>query len=456
MARTCIICGNAAGSAEHIFPAALGGRRKNRSIYCDPHNAGYSDLVALLASQLEPINSLLEVRSDRTNQIRPASATEIHSGESMKVTGGRAELPAARILRQDQHTDDSVVQHHSMLSKKDAWAQIDEMRDRGILLGYETPKWTPRVVGTLRLKMELGSDKGLRAAGYILQTYFAQEFPELARSAALDSFKAYTLGVDPTPRVWWDFKMPLDYIENAFKFGHRVLVGVEPASGTIYGRLTLFSTVSFAAELGRASPQYVPSKAVVIDIDPLAKPPPRDQARQEVEPGAHMPVAPSAGELEEAIKSGAVAAAFGKLLTAIEDDMRDRQAQGIIDRLQTKASGSPEEKEAVLADIGEELLQRVFNLTSHFVGGLSQQPQLAGFAPDLVKLLRLDAAATHGIEDKGFEALRDCTSAIVDQLREDWTSSRLSLDDVAMLIGGGRGVAVVGRVLITKYARVML
>lgn len=374
----------------------------------------------------------------------------------MKVTGGRAELPAARILRQDQRDDGSVVQHHSMLSKKDAWAQIDEMRDRGILLGHETPKWTPRVVGTLHLRMELGSDKGLRAAGYILQTYFAQEFPELARSAALDSFKAYTLGADPTPRVWWDFKVPLDDAENAFKFGHRVLVGVDPASGAIYGRLTLFSTVSFAAELGRTSPQCAPSKGVIIDIDPLAEHAPHDQARQEVEPGAHMPVAATPEELERAIKSGAAAAAFGQLFAAIEDDMRDRQAQGIIDRLQAQTSSSPEEKEAVLADIGKELLQRVFILTSHFVDGLSQRPQLAGMAPDLENLLRLDAAATHGIEDKGFEALRDCASAIVDQLREDWTSGRLSLDDVAMLIGGGRGVAVVGRVLITKYAGVAL
>jgi hypothetical protein len=42
MPRTCIICGNRAGSAEHIFPAGLGGRRTNRGIYCGPHNNGFS------------------------------------------------------------------------------------------------------------------------------------------------------------------------------------------------------------------------------------------------------------------------------------------------------------------------------------------------------------------------------------------------------------------------------
>jgi hypothetical protein len=32
MAKTCIICGKAAGSQEHVFPAVLGGRRTNKGI----------------------------------------------------------------------------------------------------------------------------------------------------------------------------------------------------------------------------------------------------------------------------------------------------------------------------------------------------------------------------------------------------------------------------------------
>lgn len=47
------MCGQAAGSGEHVFPAALGGRRINKKIYCTKHDNGYSSLVADLASQVD-------------------------------------------------------------------------------------------------------------------------------------------------------------------------------------------------------------------------------------------------------------------------------------------------------------------------------------------------------------------------------------------------------------------
>ena len=46
MLKQCIICGNCAGSREHLFPAALGGRRICNSIYCNIHNQGFPPLVS--------------------------------------------------------------------------------------------------------------------------------------------------------------------------------------------------------------------------------------------------------------------------------------------------------------------------------------------------------------------------------------------------------------------------
>ncbi len=62
MTRTWIICGDSAGSQEHIFPAALGGRRTSKGIYCGLHNEGFSPLAAFLSRQLELLNALLSVR----------------------------------------------------------------------------------------------------------------------------------------------------------------------------------------------------------------------------------------------------------------------------------------------------------------------------------------------------------------------------------------------------------
>jgi hypothetical protein len=67
MAKDCVICGKPAGSKEHVFPAALGGRRTNKGIYCGTHNNGYSPLAAALSAQLKAINALLGVRGDHAS-----------------------------------------------------------------------------------------------------------------------------------------------------------------------------------------------------------------------------------------------------------------------------------------------------------------------------------------------------------------------------------------------------
>ncbi|HCS41387.1 MAG TPA: hypothetical protein DIW52_00960, partial [Pseudomonas sp.] len=70
-ARTCIICGEQAKSAEHIFPAALGGRRTNRGIYCADHNRQFGRLVTRLQRQLAMMNAALEIRPDREDKPKP-------------------------------------------------------------------------------------------------------------------------------------------------------------------------------------------------------------------------------------------------------------------------------------------------------------------------------------------------------------------------------------------------
>ena len=72
----CIFCGEEAGSREHTFPAALGGRRTNKGILCGPCNNGFSGLDAQLEQQLAVVNGLLGVRSDRAKAPKLASFTD--------------------------------------------------------------------------------------------------------------------------------------------------------------------------------------------------------------------------------------------------------------------------------------------------------------------------------------------------------------------------------------------
>ncbi|WP_408530975.1 HNH endonuclease [Paraburkholderia nemoris] len=70
MAKPCIICGSTAGSHEHVFPAALGGRRTSKQIYCAPHNQVFGQHVAILGEQFSILNASLEVRHDRRESQR--------------------------------------------------------------------------------------------------------------------------------------------------------------------------------------------------------------------------------------------------------------------------------------------------------------------------------------------------------------------------------------------------
>ena len=98
MPKMCIICGGRAGSGEHIFPAALGGRRINNGIYCKKHNESLSPLVAILSGQLNSINAMLGVRPDRSDQPRQLTATNQSDGQAYLVSATNVELASPRVV----------------------------------------------------------------------------------------------------------------------------------------------------------------------------------------------------------------------------------------------------------------------------------------------------------------------------------------------------------------------
>ena len=92
--NTCIVCGQAAGSGEHVFPAALGGRRTNKNIYCTTHDNGYSSLVADLANQVDVLNAQLGVVPDHSNDVKSVLARDPHpGGHPNSPTHGHLKFP---------------------------------------------------------------------------------------------------------------------------------------------------------------------------------------------------------------------------------------------------------------------------------------------------------------------------------------------------------------------------
>lgn len=114
-----------------------------------------------------------------------------------------------------------------------------EQRLKGFQVTLEKRAEAEIPSGTVHFRLKLGGDaEGLRAVGYIVQTFLAHHLPRIARKIKLKSFKDYILSNIGADFVWWDFDAPA-LPANAFPFGHvslwalmqrRVLLTVAPRS----------------------------------------------------------------------------------------------------------------------------------------------------------------------------------------------------------------------------------
>jgi hypothetical protein len=132
MKRSCIVCGQKADSREHIFPAALGGRRVNKGIYCAKHNNQYSSVAQVIATQLAPFNSLLGIVNDHTGKAQAAKFVETATGKTIVVQAGKLRLEKPEVLSE-------VVQdgrRYSNIAVSDR-KQADDWINAQKELGYE-------------------------------------------------------------------------------------------------------------------------------------------------------------------------------------------------------------------------------------------------------------------------------------------------------------------------------
>lgn len=222
MAKKCIICDGAAGSKEHVFPAALGGRRVCKSIFCGTHNEFFSPLAAHLSRQLGVINSLLAVRPDHQDDPRTTTISG-DNGEVVHLSG----------------TGASLVQ------------------------GASPEKGT-------RISLQFGGPKGLRAIGYVALTFFARYFPALAACNELDDFKSYVSATGQGDYVWWEGPEAADTLpSHPFRFGHTIALQVSAADQIACARISLFASLNFMVKLGTVKANS--NENMIVHINPQAE-----------------------------------------------------------------------------------------------------------------------------------------------------------------------------------------
>jgi hypothetical protein len=259
--------------------------------------------------------------------------TDVACGREIEITNSQIRFIGHRMISHEA-VGETTVAEMSFNSAKEAEEWALEQKAKGIDVQLiEQGQKTRYHVGTAHAQIKLGGDKeGLRAIGYVAQTFLAHSFPNIARALELQGIKDYTLKNVGSGFVWWDFDPPDDLPPNKFPFGHRVIVGLNKNDGTAYARISFFSTLNFAVLFGPVP--FEASGSVITDIDPLAKSPPNDLFSW-TEGAAKGVVSKSddmSASLAEAISSGKTQERINDLMRRIVDFERQTAAKEIMGR----------------------------------------------------------------------------------------------------------------------------
>jgi hypothetical protein len=446
--KTCIICNQRAASHEHVFPAALGGRRTNKGIYCGLHNQGYSPLARILSEQLRLFNAILGVAGDHSEHPHTVQTDDAESGHSLVLSEDRVEFAQPHVVAKTTDGPTSnVTLRFSNPRQKEEWIKAQEALGFKVTQGVEQPGQSYFPSET-HIPLLLGGPEGLRAIGYVALTFMAHFFPHFARSSAIDAFKAYTLGSGGAGNVAWDWE-PDGLVPNRFEFGHRVVVGFDSSSRTAYARVSLFSALHFAAVLGLSSEPA--SMSVVVDIDPLAEHPPNDMhvERASSAVGSVPQSTQSSITHADAIRGGVARQSLMNLLQRIgKRHLLKKVASTMLQVVDAELLDEPAREELFASSLARHS-QTILNLMRNVVANLKvAHPELPEVISRLEAQVACDPTSIDGLSDLSRAALALARRALTAQMLEDHAHHILNQDRLMSLLAGGPGAAVIGRVLV--------
>jgi hypothetical protein len=449
--RTCIICSQRANSREHIFPAALGGRRTNKGIYCAQHHNDYSPLAGVLSAQLQVINALLGVRGDHADAPHTVALTDQDTGRIYRLSTERSEMEP-ELLAEKPNSQGGTTKSMAFSNERQVQAWLKEQSEAGqevTITGRSVPR--QRFLSGGHVTSTFGGPDGLRAIGYVAQTFLAHHFPDLARRPEMAVFKQGTLEAAQWAHdAWWTSEPDRGSLPaQPFPFGHRILVGIDADSARAYARISLFSTLHFAVDFGPIA--GLPACSAMVDINPLAAGPP-DDIREVRLNTALLPLqrpADMTGELSDAIRSGRAQSAFSNLLQRISDYHLDAAAEKVLAKVRAASPQTPHDRRTLFQELVEAESQRVLNLMRHVVTGLlASGPNMQPFEPYLNDLVAAEPNSPNGLTQLAFANLQIAKAALVQRMMDDDSAGQLDPDRIAMLIGGGPGAAVIGEAIL--------
>lgn len=447
-------CGNAAGSNEHVFPAALGGRRTDRRLICDNCQGWTGKLDEVLPAQLRYLNLHLGVVGDHSARPARISIPDGDSGrlllldEKMNIEAQGKHLVA-------EHTDETgyTVRRYNFLSKAEERRVLNELRAEGIKVEVLSRESTPILrTKPLTSNLEFGGVKGMRAVARIALNFLAIQEPEIARAAMLEPLKRWILADESTVDDFVNFGgvLPSAFrVANQYEFGQRVIVGLDPDDG-VFARVSFFDTYELAIRLGPAV--LGPRRYHVWDLDPLARheQPGVDRLARNFEgildhsPTVLGEFAATSGEVFDRVQSGSE-----RILDVARGRIDRERAERLSQELVRLANVPPEHRQDRLKRLLRGELQCATNLVVRVASVVDDHVRASGYSWAAHYLHALmDAEVSDFIVPVSEGVLDEFSSVLLTAIeRNDLTD-----EQVHELLFGMTGLTAANKILFRKLA----
>lgn len=457
MATICIMCDKPAGSREHVFPAAFGGRRMNKGIYCDEHNRGLGHHVAELLKVLGYFNASLGVRSDHYDEPKP-HVLGLPEGQRYQLLLDNIEVaPPPPLSQTPELIGKKTTLAFSSVSQKDRW--MTEQRKKGYqFLSAEVGEARTEYFSTpLHQHFEFGSEPFRAAVAYVALTLLAHHYPDLVRDDSLSSIRRCVLAEEPVgDRVWWvdpsRISIPAD---SSFQNAHSVMIDISRNGGNVTGVVSFFNHLCLAVDLGVVTPGT--AQRLTILIDPLAQRPGRNKDVLEIRDDEPLDV-PSLAEgrayLQQVV-SKQRPNPVQEILTELRDKHMRVLVHSLLPRLMAASETNSAERLHLVRTIVDEQGQRILNLLTHGIemmlkelSGLPASTQAA-----LKEAIVEDASTKHGLADKSMGYLTLAKAAVTAELIRLLSAGSLDEEALTLLFGDGLGIATATKPVVNSLIR---
>lgn len=451
----CIYCPNPTGSREHIFPAALGGRRKNKGILCKRCNGGFSDLDRKLAAQLQHLRGLLGVRPDHKDCAVPAEVP--HEGGTLLIDAlGAPSYKEPRTLADEPLENGNRRVLTAFANERQVAEWRAEQRKKGLTIKDESMKRVGRfMTEPIAVEWGFGGEETFREAARIALNFLAHKFPAEARDARLRPLKDYIQGtrvLQPGDvRPVWHHRDQVGVPASNVELGHQVFIRLDRELGTGYAVLRFFEAVELVVDLGPLTPAE--TCAVLFNIDPHAEHEPKDLYEVACRPGDFPESVTTLKVGEEPGARMGDPQQLARTLNAIgERQSRLRLARLVAELARVRATDSTRWRDAVHEALGEHE-GPIYRLVEFAAKGLSRRfgenPELTGYGIEecLAALVEPDPRDPTGITLLARAMVHLAREELADAIATELERGPITLDRAMLLLEGGSGVAIVGKAM---------